>query len=245
MSEKRLAIVTGGARGIGKAIVMKLLQQGHIVAAVDLLEEQLKQLESDVKQAGFEVITRCCDITDTEKFIGIIEALADEHGGVGILVNNAGITRDRLMIQMDEVDFDKVIAVNLRAAFMATRVAARSMVKNRFGRIISLSSVAAVMGQAGSANYAASKAGLIGMTKSLAREVGKKGVTCNCIAPGFIMTEMTEVLPDAVKEAAKAIIPVKRFGQPEDVANAVAFLGSEEAGYITGQVLCVDGGMAM
>jgi 3-oxoacyl-[acyl-carrier protein] reductase len=160
-------------------------------------------------------------------------------------VNNAGITRDKLMMQMKEEDFDKVINVNLRAAFIATTFVIRSMVRNKFGRIINLSSVAGIMGQAGSSNYAASKAGLIGMTKSVAREVGKKNITANCIAPGFIMTEMTEVLPDAVKDAAKQIIPVRRFGQVEDVARAVAFLASDEAGYITGQVLCVDGGMAM
>jgi len=149
------------------------------------------------------------------------------------------------MIQMDDDDFDKVIAVNLRAAFVATRVAARSMVRNKFGRIISISSVAGVMGQAGSTNYAASKAGLIGMTKSIAREVGKKNITANCIAPGFIQTDMTAVLPDVVKQAAMEVIPVRRFGTVEDVARAVAFLASDDAGYISGQVLCVDGGMAM
>jgi len=149
------------------------------------------------------------------------------------------------MMQMDDEDFDKVMAVNLRAAFVASRVVLRSMVRNKFGRVISISSVAAVMGQAGSANYAASKAGLIGMTKSIVREVAKKNITANCIAPGFIVTDMTDVLPDAVKEAAKQIIPAKRLGYPEDVAKAVAFLASDEAGYITGQVLCVDGGMAM
>ena len=149
------------------------------------------------------------------------------------------------MIQMDDEDFDKVMNVNLRAAFTATRVAARSMIRNKFGRIVNISSVAGVMGQAGSANYAASKAGLIGMTKSIAREVGKKNVTANCIAPGFIQTDMTAVLPDMVKNAAMEVIPVKRFGTVEDVARAVAFLAGDDAGYITGQVLCVDGGMAM
>jgi 3-oxoacyl-[acyl-carrier protein] reductase len=245
MSEKRLAVVTGAARGIGRAIVLELLKQGRIVAGLDINKEQLGELEEVIKEAGFEVITRCVDITNTGQLTEILESLAAEHGGIGILVNNAGITRDKLMMQMDEEDFDRVINVNLRAAFIATSIAVRSMVRNKFGRIINLSSVAGVMGQAGSSNYAASKAGLIGMTKSVAREVGKKNVTANCIAPGFIMTEMTDVLPDVIKEAAKQIIPVKRFGQVEDVARAVAFLAEDGAGYITGQVLCVDGGMAM
>ncbi len=245
MSEKRLAVVTGAARGIGRGIVLELLKQGRTVAGLDLNAEQLAELEKVVSEAGYSVITKCVDITQTDKLTEILNELADEHGGIGILVNNAGITRDRLMIQMDEDDFDKVIAVNLRAAFVATRVAARSMVRNKFGRLVHISSVAGVMGQAGSTNYAASKAALIGMSKSIAREVGKKNVTSNCIAPGFIMTEMTDVLPDIVKQEAKKVIPVKKFGKPEDIAKAVAFLSSDDAGYITGQVLCVDGGMAM
>ena len=245
MSEKRLAVVTGGARGIGRAIVLELLKQGRTVAGLDINSDQLKELEEVVKEAGFTVITKCCDITNTEQLKETLESLADEHGGIGILVNNAGITRDKLAMQMKEEDFDLVINVNLKAAFMATNISLRSMIRNKFGRIINMSSVAGVMGQAGSSNYAASKAGLIGMTKSVAREVGKKNVTANCIAPGFIMTEMTEALPQPVKDAAKQIIPVKRFGQPEDIARAVAFLTSDDSGYITGQVLCVDGGMAM
>ncbi|MBN2588935.1 MAG: 3-oxoacyl-[acyl-carrier-protein] reductase [Sedimentisphaerales bacterium] len=245
MSEQRLAVVTGAARGIGRAIVLELLKQGRIVAGLDINEEQLAELEKIVKEAGFSVITKKVDITDTPKLTEIIDSLASEHGGIGILVNNAGITRDKLMMQMNEDDFDRVININLKAAFLATTAALRSMVRNKFGRIVNMSSVAGVMGQAGSSNYAASKAGLIGMTKSLAREVGKKNITANCIAPGFIMTEMTEVLPDAVKDAAKQIIPVRRFGQVEDVAKAVAFLSNDDSGYITGQVLCVDGGMAM
>jgi len=245
MSEKRLAVVTGAARGIGRAIVLELLRQGRIVAGLDIMAEQLNELEGIVKEAGFTVVTKCVDITNTAALAETLEALAAEYQGIGVLVNNAGITRDKLMMQMKEEDFDKVMNVNLRAAFIATTIALKSMVRNKFGRIINLSSVAGVMGQAGSSNYAASKAGLIGMTKSVAREVGKKNITANCIAPGFIMTEMTKVLPDAVKDAAKQVIPVRRFGEVEDVARAVAFLASDEAGYITGQVLCVDGGMAM
>ncbi len=245
MSERRLAVVTGAARGIGRAIAFELLKHGRLVAGLDISENQLKELEEAARQAGFEVLTRCVDITDTPKLTEVLEKLAADHGGIGILVNNAGITRDKLMIQMDDEDFDKVISVNLRAAFTATRVAAKSMIRNKFGRIVNISSVAGVMGQAGSTNYAASKAGLIGMSKSIAREIGKKNVTSNCIAPGFIQTEMTAVLPDMVKKAAMDVIPVKRFGTVDDVAKAVAFLTSDDAGYITGQVLCVDGGMAM
>jgi 3-oxoacyl-[acyl-carrier protein] reductase len=245
MAEKRLAIVTGAARGIGRAIVLELLKQGRAVAGLDINAEQLKELERVVKEAGFDCQTRCVDITNTKLLTEILESLAAEHNGVGILVNNAGITRDKLMIQMGEEDFDKVININLKAAFLATAVVARSMVRNKWGRIVNISSVAGVMGQAGSSNYAASKAGLIGMTKSIAREIGKKNVTANCIAPGFIMTEMTAGLPDAVKEAAMQWIPVRKFGTVEDVAKAVAFLTGDDTGYITGQVLGVDGGMAM
>ena len=245
MSDKRLAVVTGAARGIGRAIVLALLQQGRTVAGLDLNAEQLQQLETAAKEAGHSVITRCVDITNDAKLTETLDGLADEFGGIGILVNNAGITRDKLMMQMDADDYDKLMAVNLRAAFMATKIVLRSMVRNKFGRIINISSVAGVMGQAGSANYAASKAGLIGMTKSIAREVGKKNITANCVAPGFIQTDMTNILPQQVKDAAMEVIPVKRMGTVTDVARAVAFLAEDESGYITGQVLCVDGGMAM
>ncbi len=243
--EKRLAVVTGAARGIGRAIVLELLRQGRVVAGLDINAEQLAELEDVVKQHGFSCKSVCVDITDTEKFTQVLSSLADEHNGIGILVNNAGITRDKLLLQMSDEDWDRVIEVNLRAAFVATRVAIKSMIRNKFGRIISLSSVAGVMGNAGQSNYAASKAGLIGLSKCVARELARKNVTANCIAPGFIVTEMTDKLPEPVKDAARQIIPMRRFGSVEDVARAVAFFAADEAGYITGQVLCVDGGMAM
>ena len=245
MPEKKLAVITGAARGIGRAIVLELLKQGRIVAGLDINAEQLSELEDAVKEAGFTCETRCVDITDTATLTETIKSLADEYNGIGILVNNAGITRDGLILQISDEDFDSVINVNLRAAFIATRIAARSMVRNKFGRIISISSVAGVMGNAGQSNYAASKAGLIGMTKSIARELARKNITANCVAPGFIVTEMTDKLPEAVKDAAKQMIPLRRLGGVDDVAKAVAFLASDEGGYITGQVLCVDGGMAM
>ncbi|MHC4461476.1 MAG: 3-oxoacyl-[acyl-carrier-protein] reductase [Planctomycetota bacterium] len=245
MSEQRLAVVTGAARGIGRAIVLELLKQGRVVAGLDINAEQLGELEDVVKEAGFTVVTKCVDITDTAKFTETLEALASEYEGIGILVNNAGITRDNLLLRMSDEDFDKVIDVNLRAAFVAMRIAARSMVRNKFGRIISLSSVSGIMGNAGQTNYSASKAGLIGMTKTVARELAKKHITANCVAPGFIETEMTKKLLEPVIEAAKQLIPLRRVGSVDDVAKAVAFLASDEAGYITGQVLCIDGGMAM
>ena len=245
MSEKRLAVVTGAARGIGRAIVLELLKQGRVVAGLDINAEQLSELEGVVKEAGFTVVTTCVDITDTDEFTQTLESLASEYDGIGILVNNAGITRDGLIMRMSDEDFDKVINVNLRAAFIAIRTAVKSMVRNKFGRIISLSSVSGLIGNAGQSNYAASKAGLIGLTKTVARELAKKNITANCIAPGFIVSEMTDKLPQPVKDAAQQMIPLRRFGSVEDVAKAVAFFASDEAGYITGQVLCVDGGMAM
>jgi len=245
MSEQRLAVVTGAARGIGRAIVLELLKQGRLVAGLDINAEQLDELQRVGRDAGFDVIAKCVDITNTEQFTSTLEQLAAEHNGIGILVNNAGITRDNLILRMSDEDFDAVIKVNLRAAFVAVRTAVKSMMRAKFGRIISLSSVSGIMGNAGQANYAASKAALIGLTKTVAREFASKNVTANCVAPGFIVTEMTDKLPDMVKEAAKKLIPLKRFGTVDDVAKAVAFLASDDAGYITGQVLCIDGGMAM
>lgn len=245
MSEKRLAIVTGAARGIGRAIIFELLKQDRFVVGLDMNAEQLSDLEKAVKEAGFTVVTRCVDITDTQAFIQVLESLASEHNGIDILVNNAGITRDNLLIRMSDEEFDSVLEVNLRAAFVGMRTVARSMMRNKFGRIINISSVSGVMGNAGQTNYSASKAGLIGMTKTVARELAKKNVTANCVAPGFIDTEMSRKLPEPVIDAAKQVIPMRRLGSVEDVAKAVAFLASDDTGYITGQVLCVDGGMAM
>lgn len=245
MSAKRVAVVTGAARGIGRSVVLELLQQGREVVGIDINEEQLKELESAAKEAGYSCKSCCVDITDSEAFEQELERIAEEEGSIDILINNAGITRDGLIMRMSDEDFDKVISVNLRAAFVAIRTVSRHMIRNKFGRIVSLSSVSGLIGNAGQSNYSSSKAGLVGLTKTVAREFARKNVTANCVAPGFIETAMTEKLPDAVKEGAKKLIPLRRMGKPEDVANAISFLASDEAGYITGQVLCVDGGMAM
>ncbi len=245
MSEKRLAIVTGGARGIGRAIAIALEKQGRKVVAIDVNQERLDELSEIAAKESLDILTEKLDITDSEVLTETFDRLAEQHGGIGILVNNAGITRDNLIMTMTDDEFDDVIRINLKAAFIAIRAASRSMMRKRFGRIINIASTSGVMGNAGQANYAASKAALIGMAKTVARELAKRNVTANCVAPGFIMTEMTEVLPDKVKEYAKEVIPMKKFGQVDDIANAVAFLASDASGYITGQVVCVDGGMAM
>ena len=245
MSEQRLAIVTGGGRNIGREISLALARAGRKVVAVDMNAETLAETVDIAAKEGLEILTETMNITDTEAFTAMIDRLADEHGGVGILVNNAGITRDNLLMRMTDEEFDMVININLKAAFVATRAVVRSMMRNKFGRIVNISSVAGVFGNAGQANYASSKAGLIGMAKTVAKELGKKNITANCIAPGFIATDMVQTVPEHLQEQAKKVIPLGRFGAATDVANAVAFLASDEAGYITGQVLCVDGGMAM
>lgn len=246
MLKGKCAIVTGAAKGIGKAIALKLASLGaNIVLNYRSSEEKAIETENEIKALGVEVLRVKGDISNISDVENLINTAKENFGKIDIMVNNAGITKDTLILRMKEEDFDSVINVNLKGVFNCLKTITPVMVKQREGKIINLSSVVGLSGNAGQVNYAASKAGAIGMTKSLAKEVGARGITVNAVAPGFIETDMTEVLGDKFKEEAKKAIPLKRLGKPEDVANVVAFLASEDANYITGQVIQVDGGMVM
>jgi len=239
---EKVAIVTGAARGIGREIARELLGMGMTVVAVDLREDLLAELP-DAVGGGDKLDCRPMDVTDSAGLAGLIEDVAEKYEHVDVLVNNAGITRDNLLMRISDEDWNLVINVNLTSAFVATRSVARYMVRQRGGAIVNMASYSGLEGNRGQGNYSASKAGLVGLTKTTAKELAGKGVRCNAVAPGFIQTEMTDVLPQQAKDMALAQIPLKRFGQPSDVAKAVAFLASDASGYVTGQVLSVDGGM--
>lgn len=246
MLKGKTAVVTGASRGIGRAIAIKLAKLGANVVVnyrnnVGAVQEVVKEIEA----LGVKTLAVQADISSYGDVENMMKKCIEEFGTIDILVNNAGITKDGLLMRMKEEDFDSVIDINLKGAFNCTKHVSAIMLKQRHGRIINISSVSGLTGNAGQVNYSSAKAGILGMTKAVAREFASRGVTCNAVAPGYIQTDMTNVLPGTVKDAIMSTIPLKRLGMPEDVANAVAFLASEEASYITGQVINVDGGMVM
>lgn len=242
----KTAIITGSSRGIGKAIAFKLGKMGaNIVLNGSSASEALSKAETELKEAGINVIATVGDVRKLEDVEAMFKVVEEVFGKIDILVNNAGITRDKLIMRMSESDWDDVLDINLKGAFLCTKVASKTMMKQKNGKIINITSVIGVMGNPSQTNYAASKAGLIGLTKATAKELASRGINCNAVAPGLIATEMTDILPENVKENYLNSIPQKRYGTPEDVANVVGFLVSEEANYITGQVIHIDGGLVM
>jgi len=246
MDNLRIALVTGAARGIGRAIALELAGPGMLIYINDVaLGEDADLTRQQVEARGAQARVTEFNVADTAQVQEALDRLIQESGRLDILVNNAGITRDNLIVRMKEAEWDQVLAVNLKGAYNCIRAATKPMLKQRYGRIINISSVVGVMGNPGQANYVASKAGLIGLTKAVARELGSRNITVNAVAPGFIQTEMTEALPLKTREEMLAQIPLRRFGTPEEVAHAVAFLASDAAAYLTGQVIHVNGGMIM
>lgn len=242
----KTAVVTGGSRGIGRAVCLELARGGaNVVLCYAGNEAAAQETVQRCEELGASALAVRCDVADAGQVKALVDAAVSRFGAVHILVNNAGITRDNLLMLMKEEEFDDVINTNLKGAFLCMKAVARGMMKQKYGRIVNLSSVVGLRGNAGQMNYAASKAGVIGLTKSMAKELATRGITVNAVAPGFIETDMTAAMPEAAKAATLAAIPMARLGTAEDVAKTVAFLASEEAGYITGQVLAVDGGMAM
>ena len=245
MLKDRVAIVTGASRGIGRCIAQYLAEQGARIVAVSRKQQDTEDLVADIKGRGGDAVSVAADVSQDSDVAAMIDAAQEAFGRIDILVNNAGITRDTLLARMKEDDWDAVMNINLKGAFLCTRAAAKVMSKQRYGRIVNITSVVGQMGNIGQANYCASKGGLMGLTRSNARELARRNVTVNAVAPGFIETDMTAELPEKVRTDMAAQIPLGRFGAPQDVAAAVAFLASEQAGYITGHELSVNGGMYM
>jgi 3-oxoacyl-[acyl-carrier protein] reductase len=246
IEQGRVAIVTGGGRGIGRAIAGRLAGKGaNLAISYRSNEIAAEEAAQKVRAAGVRCELFKGDVSSPEDVEALFTGVRDAFGRVDILVNNAGITRDNLVMRMNEGEFDDVLRTNLRGTYLCTRAALRPMIRARWGRIVNVSSVVGLVGNAGQANYAASKAGIIGLTKSVAREVAQRGITVNAVAPGYVETELTGGLPEKVKEQIREQIPAGRFGEPEEVAEVVAFLVAEEAGYVTGQTIAVDGGMTM
>jgi 3-oxoacyl-[acyl-carrier protein] reductase len=245
MMKDKVAAITGASRGIGRSIALFLAGEGAKIVASARNSAELEKLVAEIKEKGGEAIAVAGDVAVTADADRLVDAAVTAYGRLDILVNNAGITRDGLLLRMKDEDWDAVLNVNLKGAFLCTRAAAKVMSKQRYGRIINISSVVGEMGNAGQANYCASKAGLLGLTKSVARELARRNVTVNAVAPGFIVTDMTEALPEKTREELAAQIPLGRLGDAEDIAHAVLFLASDGAGYVTGQVLGVNGGMYM
>lgn len=244
-TNQKVAFVTGGTRGIGRAIVEKLAQEGYIVGfSYVSSDEKANAMVEEIKAKGQNVFAMKFDVKDSEKVAEAFDKIYEEYENIDVLVNNAGITRDKLFIKMKEADFDDVIDTNLKGIFNCTKQVARKMTKKRSGRIISLSSLAGLVGNVGQTNYSASKAGVIGMTRTLAAELGPYSITVNAIAPGFIQTDMTDAIPEKIKAKIVDAIPLRSVGQPKDIADTVAFLAGESARYITGQVISVDGGLS-
>lgn len=243
--QSRVAFVTGASRGIGRAIATKLAQDGRHVVLCSRSQGPLDELKAEIESNGGSATVKTADVSDKQSLASAIESTADELGRLDILVNNAGITKDTLILRMSDQDWDDVISTNLTSVFVACRAAARPMMRNKFGRIVNIASTSGIIGNAGQANYAAAKSGLLGLTKTIARELGSKGITANTLAPGFIETDMTKNLGDAVTDAVKSNQAVKATGQPEDIAAAVAYFTSDAAGFVTGQTICVDGGLTM
>jgi 3-oxoacyl-[acyl-carrier protein] reductase len=242
----KTAVVTGSGRGLGKSIALKLAHMGANIVLNDIAaSDAIDATAEEFKAMGFNVIVTKGDVRNSQDVEDMVNKATEAFGSLDILVNNAGITKDMLMIKMTEKDWDDVLDINLKGAFFCTKAAARVMMKQRSGKIINIASVAGVMGNPGQANYSASKAGLIGLTKSTAKELSSRNITCNAVAPGLIQSKMTEILPEKVKENYLNNIPLGRFGTPEDVANVIGFLASDDSNYVTGQVIHIDGGLVM